>query len=208
MARHLDSVCRLCRREGTKLFLKGDRCFTDKCAIDRRGYPPGQHGQNRGKASNYALQLREKQKIRRLYGVHEQQFRRYFREAERTKGATGTNLLIILESRLDNIVYRLGISTSRSEARQLVKHGHILVNDKRVTIPSYSVSPGDRVSVVEKSRKNEKVNFSLDSVERRGLPAWLELDRAAFMGTVRAFPAREDLTMPMQEQFVVELYSK
>jgi small subunit ribosomal protein S4 len=192
----------------TKLFLKGDRCYTDKCAIDRRGYPPGQHGQSRSKSSNYGVQLREKQKIRRLYGVDERQFRRYFQEAERAKGVTGMNLLLMLERRLDNIVFRLGFSSSRTEGRQLVKHGHVLVNGKRVDIPSYSVKAGDTLSVAEKSRKSLRVNTSLDAVERRGVPAWLELDRPNFLGIVRSMPAREDLTMLMQEQLVVEFYSK
>ena len=208
MARYCESVCRLCRREGVKLFLKGDRCYTDRCAIDRRGYPPGQHGQGRSKASDYAIQLREKQKIRRIYGILEKQFRRYFREALNTKGNTGATLLILLERRLDNIVYRLGFASSRNEARQLVRHGHIQVDGKRVDLPSYSVRPGQNVSVVESSREMTRVNFSLDAVERRGLPAWLDLDRKAFQGVIRGLPTREDLTMPMQEQLVVELYSK
>lgn len=208
MARYCDSVCRICRRETTKLFLKGDRCYTDKCAIDRRGYPPGQHGQARTKASNYGLQLREKQKIRRLYGLLERQFRKYFQDAVKTKGNTGTQLLVTMERRLDNVVYRLGFATSRNEARQMVRHGHVLINGKRVDLPGCQVAVGQTISVGEKSRANAKINASLDAVERRGIPAWLQLDRAAFLGTMKAMPAREDLTMPMQEQFVVELYSK
>ncbi|HLG20576.1 MAG TPA: 30S ribosomal protein S4 [Bdellovibrionota bacterium] len=208
MARYCESLCRLCRREGAKLFLKGDRCYTDRCAIDRRGYPPGQHGQGRTKFSDYGHQLREKQKIRRIYGLLEAQFRRYFREARRSKGNTGSALLILLERRLDNVVYRMGFGSSRNEARQLVRHGHILVNGKRINLPSYLVKVGESVSVDEASRQITRVNFSLDAVERRGVPAWLELDRKAFQGLVRSMPAREDLTMPMQEQLVVELYSK
>lgn len=202
------SVCRLCRREMTKLFLKGDRCYTDKCAIDRRGYPPGQHGQGRSKTSNYGIQLREKQKIRRLYGVGEKQFRRYFHEADRKKGVTGMNLLLTLEQRLDNIVFRLGFANSRAEGRQLISHGHVQVNGKRVDIPSYSVKTGDALTIMEKSRQITRINAALDAVERRGVPAWLDLDRPNFVGNVRAMPAREDLTMPMQEQLVVEFYSK
>ncbi len=208
MARYCESVCRICRRESVKLFLKGDRCYTDKCAIDRRGYPPGQHGQERGKASNYGLQLREKQKIRRLYGLLEKQFRRYFHNANRTKGNTGVNLLTLLERRLDNVVYRLGFATSRNEARQLVRHGHVTVNGKRIDIPSYTVAMGEQVSIKEGSRQVARINASLDAVERRGVPAWLELDRQGFAGMVKTLPSREDLTMPMQEQLVVELYSK
>jgi len=192
----------------TKLFLKGDRCYTDKCAIDRRGYPPGQHGQARTKASNYGIQLREKQKIRRMYGIHEKQFRNYFHEAERRKGVTGTNLLLLLELRLDNMIYRSGFSSSRNEARQLIVHGHVLVNSKRVTLPSYQLKTGDQISVAEKSKQNTRINLSLDAVERRGLPAWIELVRGNFVATVKGVPTREDLTMPLQEQLVVELYSK
>ncbi len=208
MAHIIDSACRLCRRETMKLFLKGDRCYTDKCAIDRRGYPPGQHGQNRSKTSNYGIQLREKQKIRRLYGIHERQFRRYFKEAERVKGVTGTNLLVLLERRLDNVVYRLGFSSSRNEARQLVIHGHVCVNGKRVNFPAYTVSVRDAVTLKESSRQVVRVTASLDAVERRGVPIWLELKRESFAGIIKSLPTREELTMPMQEQLVVELYSK
>jgi len=208
MARYCESLCRLCRREGVKLFLKGDRCYTDRCAIDRRGYPPGQHGQERAKLSGYGLQLREKQKLRRIYGILEAQFRRYFKEARRVKGNTGTALLVLLERRLDNVVYRLGFASSRNEARQLVRHGHILVNGKRIDLPSYWVNVGESISVGEPSRQVTRINFSLDAVERRGVPAWLELNRPEFTGVIRTLPAREDLTMPMQEQLVVELYSK
>ncbi len=208
MARYAESQCRICRREGFKLFLKGDRCYTDKCAIDRRGYPPGQHGQSRTKLSNYGTQLREKQKIRRLYGLLEKQFRRYFHEATRLKGNTGTNLLVLLEQRLDNVVFRLGMASSRNEARQLVLHGHFQVNGRRVTIPSFSVNVGDAISVCEPSRQMTRINTALDAVQRRGVPAWLELDREKFHGIVRAIPGREELTIPMQEQLVVEFYSK
>lgn len=208
MAHVIDSACRLCRRETTKLFLKGDRCYTDKCAIDRRGYPPGQHGQSRTKYSNYGIQLREKQKIRRLYGIHERQFRRYFKEADRQKGVTGSNLLILLEQRLDNIVYRLGFANSRNEGRQLVRHGHVFVNGKRVDVPAYSVKTQDKITVKDSSREMARINTALDAVERRGVPEWLELNRDEFTGVVKVLPSREDLTMPMDDQLVVELYSK
>ncbi|MDO8461606.1 MAG: 30S ribosomal protein S4 [Deltaproteobacteria bacterium] len=208
MARHLESVCRLCRKEGLKLFLKGTRCTTDKCAIERRAYAPGQHGQKRTKNSEYATQLREKQKIKRLYGLFERQFRNYFRKAERMKGISGENLLLLLERRLDNMVYRLGFASSRSEARQLVNHGHFLVNGKRVDIPSYLVEIGDKVEIKERSRQIAPIAQSLAAVDRRGVPAWLEVDKNSFVGVIRAYPTREELTMPMQEQLVVELYSK
>jgi small subunit ribosomal protein S4 len=208
VARDCKSVCRICRREGVKLFLKGDRCYTDKCAIDRRGYPPGQHGQNRSKISNYGLQLREKQKIRRLYGLLERQFRHYFSKALKGKSNTGVNLLVMLERRLDNVCYRLGFANSRNDARQLVRHGHVTINGKRVDLPSYQIKVGDVVSVSEKSRASARITTAIAAVERRGVPAWLELQKETFQGTVRGFPAREELTMPMQEQLVVELYSK
>ena len=208
MARYRDSVCRICRREGLKLFLKGDRCYTDKCAIDRRAYPPGQHGQGRKKVSDYGTQLREKQKVRRMYNLLEKQFRGYFKTADQRKGVTGDNLLVMLESRLDNMVYRLGFANSRNEARQLVTHGHFLVNGKKVDICSYQVKKGSVVEVREKSRKVARINDSLDAVLRRGVPEWLELDREAFKGTIKALPTREDITMPIQENLIVELYSK
>ena len=208
MARYRESVCRLCRREGEKLMLKGDRCFTDKCAIERREYAPGQHGQSRKKTTEYALQLREKQKIRRIYGVLEKQFRKYFKMADRKKGITGENLIQLLETRLDNMLYRFGFAGSRSEARQLIFHRHILVNGKLVDIPSYQTQEGDVVSIKEKSRKMARIANSLEAVERRGVPHWLELDKGAFCGTVKQYPAREEITMPMNEQLVVELYSK
>ena len=208
MSRYTDSVCKLCRREMTKLFLKGDRCYTDKCAVDRRSYPPGQHGQSKGKNSNYAVQMREKQKIRRVYGIQEKQFRRYFKIADRQRGMTGSNLLTLLETRLDNIFYRFGFSNSRSEGRQLIMHGHVLVNGKSVDIPSFHVKSGDVISIHEKSREVSRIKLALDSVERRGIPAWLELDRQQFSGIVKAIPSREDLAMPLQEQLVVEFYSR
>ena len=191
-----------------KLFLKGDRCYTDKCAFERRSYPPGQHAMRRRKISDYGIQLREKQKVKRMYGLQEKQFRSYFFKAERQKGITGTNLLVLLERRLDNIVYRLGFATSRSQARQLVTHKHILVNGRAVNIPSYLTKEGDVVSLKEKSRNLAQVAQALEAVARRGVPSWLELDKENFSGTITAFPAREDLTMPIEEQLIVELYSK
>ncbi len=209
MARYTGSVCRLCRRENLKLFLKGDRCYSDKCAFERRPYPPGQHGQRRGgKFSDYRLQLREKQKVKRIYGVLETQFRGYYRRAERQKGITGTNLLILLERRLDNMVYRMGFASSRNQARQLVRHNHFLVNGKKVNIPSYLVKPGDVVEVREKSRKVAPILEAMETVVRRGIPNWIEVDKENFKGTLKALPNREDLTMPIQEQLIVELYSK
>lgn len=191
-----------------ELFLKGERCYTDKCAIKRRNYAPGQHGQGRAKVTDYGVQLREKQKVRRIYGILEKQFRGYFAEAERMKGVTGENLLALLERRMDNIVYRLGFASSRSEARQLVKHGHFTLNGRKATIPSMLVKPGDVVELREKSRKIVAVNDSLEGVVRRGVPQWLELQKDAYKGAVKAFPVREDITMPIQEQLIVELYSK
>ena len=191
-----------------ELFLKGDRCYTDKCAIKRRNYAPGQHGQGRAKVTDYGVQLREKQKVRRIYGILEKQFRGYFAEAERMKGVTGENLLSLLERRLDNIVYRLGFASSRSEARQLVKHSHFSLNGRKANIPSMLVKPGDVVVLREKSRKIAAINESLEGVVRRGIPQWLELEKDAFKGSVKAFPVREDITMPIQEQLIVELYSK
>ncbi len=208
MARYNDSVCKLCRREGLKLFLKGDRCYTEKCAIERRAYAPGQHGQGRTKSSEYGTQLREKQKVKRLYGLLEKQFRLSFKNADRTKGVTGENLLFGLESRLDNMVYRLGFANSRSEARQLVRHGHFLVNDKKVNIPSYVCRPGDSIIVKEKSRSIARIAQAVEAVDRRGVPAWLELDKQTFKGLIKSLPQRTDLTMPINEQLIVELYSK
>src|SRR6185436_5817099 len=208
LARYTESVCRLCRRENLKLFLKGERCYTDKCAIERRNYPPGQHGQGRPKFSEYAVQLREKQKVKRLYGLLEGQFRRYFEMAERSRGITGETLLQLLERRLDNMVYRIGFATSRAEARQLVRHGHFTVNGKRVDIPSFLVKPGQTVSVRERSRKVVRIVEALDQAERRGVPEWLEVTKDTFSGLVKTLPRRADLTMPVNEQLVVELYSK
>lgn len=209
MARFTGSVCRLCRRENLKLFLKGDRCYSDKCAFDRRSYPPGQHGQRRGrKSSDYGIQLREKQKIKRMYGLSEKQFHLFFERAERQRGITGTNLLTLLERRFDNVVYRLGFVNSRTQGRQFVKHNHFLINGKKVNIPSFLIKIGDVIEIREKSRKMQVIGDSLDAVVRRGIPQWLDLDKDKIEGTVKAFPVREDLTMPMQEQLVVELYSK
>ncbi len=208
MARYTGAVCRLCRREGLKLFLKGERCYTDKCAIERRNYPPGEHGQARPKFSEYSVQLREKQKLRRMYGVLEGQFRRYFEMADRAKGVTGEILLQLLERRLDNIVYRVGFATSRSEARQLVRHGHFRVNGRKVNVPSFLVRPGDAISVRERSQKVTRIQEALELAQRRGIPDWLEVTPEAFAGRVKALPARSDLTMPINEKLVVELYSK
>ncbi len=209
MARYTDSVCRICRRENLKLFLKGDRCYSDKCAFDRRGYPPGQHGQRRGrKISDYGIQLREKQKVKRMYGLSEKQFRLFFARADRQKGITGTNLLIALERRLDNVVYRLGFVNSRVQGRHFVKHNHFIVNGKKVNIPSFLVKIGDVVGVRDKSHKIQAIGDALDAVVRRGVPQWLDLEKDNKKGVVKGFPVREDLTMPMQEQFIVELYSK
>ncbi|MGB3095923.1 MAG: 30S ribosomal protein S4 [Candidatus Deferrimicrobiaceae bacterium] len=209
MARYREAVCRLCRREGIELYLKGDRCFTDKCAIKRRGYPPGQHGQRRmKKQSDYGVQLREKQKARRIYGLLEKQFHNYFVKADRMKGKTGDNLLILLERRLDNVVYKLGFAVTRRESRQLVRHGHFLVKGRRVNIPSFLVRPGDIVEMRERSRKIPSVNDSLDAIARKGIPPWLELERENFRGNVMAIPSRTDITEPIQEQLIVELYSK
>ena len=209
MARYTDSVCRQCRRENMKLYLKGDRCFSDKCAFDRRGYPPGDHGERRGrKISDYGIQLREKQKVKRMYGLSESQFRLFFERADRQKGITGTNLLVLLERRLDNVVFRLGFVNSRAQGRQLVRHSHFYVNGKKVNIPSYLVSVGDAIEVREKSRKIAAISDSMDAVVRRGIPQWMDLEKDNHKGLIKAFPIREDLTMPMQEQLVVELYSK
>jgi len=208
VARYTEAVCRHCRREGLKLFLKGERCYTDKCAIERRNYPPGEHGQARPKFSEYSIQLREKQKLRRIYGVLEDQFRRYFQKADRTRGVTGETLLQLLERRLDNVVYRLGFSTSRAEARQLVRHGHFRVNGRKVDIPSFSVRTGDQISVRERSRKVARIQESLELAQRRGVPEWLEIQPESFTGTVKALPSRSEMTMPINEKLVVELYSK
>jgi small subunit ribosomal protein S4 len=192
-----------------KLFLKGDRCYSDKCAFDRRGYAPGQHGQRRrGKTSDYGIQLREKQKVKNTYGLSEKQFHLFFEKADRQKGITGTNLLVMLERRLDNVVYRLGFTNSRTQGRHFVRHNHFLVNGKRVNIPSYLVKVGDTVEVTEKSRSVQGIVDALDAVVRRGMPQWISVDKDKFKGEIKIFPVREDLTLPMQEQLIVELYSK
>lgn len=208
MARYFGSVCRQCRRENQKLFLKGDRCFTEKCAFERRSYPPGQHGQGRIKFSEYGLQLREKQKIKRIYGLLEKQFRALFEKAENAKGITGSNLLSMLERRLDSVAYRSGFANSRAEARQLVRHGHFAINGKRVNIPSFLVKKGDVLEVSEKSKKVVRINESMENSKRREIPQWLELDMATHKARVRDLPSRDDITMPMEERMVVELYSK
>ncbi|MGV8073674.1 MAG: 30S ribosomal protein S4 [Syntrophobacteraceae bacterium] len=208
MARYTGFNCRICRRETMKLYLKGDRCFSDKCAAERRNYPPGQHGQARGKFSDYGLQLREKQKIKRMYGLVEKQFKSYFKIADRQKGVTGVNFLILLERRLDNTVYRLGFANSRDQARQLVRHNHFLVNGKKVNIPSYLLRPGDRIILAEGSRQLTVINDALDAMARRGLPPWLEVDKTAYEGTFKNLPARDEMNLPVQEHLVVEFYSK
>jgi small subunit ribosomal protein S4 len=198
----------MCRREGMKLFLKGERCFTDKCAIERRNYPPGQHGQGRKKFSEFSIQLREKQKVKRIYGVLEKQFRRYFHLAEKKRGVTGENLLIMLERRLDNMVYRMSFANSRAEARQLVRHGHFAVNGRKVSIPSFLAEPGDIITVRDASRQVVRIVQALELSQRRGVPDWLELDRDGFTGKVKSLPERAELTMPINETLIVELYSK
>ena len=208
MARYKDSVCRLCRRENLKLFLKGERCYTDKCAIERRNYPPGQHGQARQKFSEYSIQLREKQKVKRMYGLLENQFRRTFAQAARTRGVTGETLLSLLERRLDNVAYRLGFASSRAEGRTLVRHGHVQVNGRKVNVPSYVVRVGDVVSVKEKSRQISRVLSAMEGVQRRGVPDWAELDRDTCSGKIKLLPTRSDVTMPINEKLIVELYSK
>ncbi len=208
MAKYNDAKCRLCRREGEKLFLKGDRCYSDKCSFDRRSYAPGQHGRARKKLSDYAVQLREKQKVRRLYGVLEHQFHSYYVDAEMAKGVTGANLLILLERRLDNVVYRLGFANSRSQARQLVRHGAFTLNGHKVTIPSLLVKVGDAVEVPEKRRTIPVIADAQQAVARRGCPSWLEMDAPNFKGLVKALPQRDDIQFPISERLIVELYSK
>jgi small subunit ribosomal protein S4 len=207
MARYRDAKCRLCRREGMKLFLKGARCFTDKCAIERRNYPPGQHGLNRGKLTAFGVQLREKQKAKRIYGLLESQFRRYFERAERQKGATGENLLRLLELRLDNVVHRLGFAASRRESRQMVAHGHFQVNGRKVSVPSYLVKPGDVIELRPTSKLGPRVDDNLNA-GRGQIPQWIEVQPEARRGTVRSVPLREDIQIPVSEQLIVELYSK
>lgn len=209
MARNLDPKCRQCRREGEKLFLKAEKCFTDKCAIEKRNFPPGQHGQRRNqRLSDYGVQLREKQKVRRIYGVLEAQFRSYYAEADRKKGITGENLLQLLECRLDNVAYRMGLGGSRTEARQIVRHNSILVNGKRVNIPSFQVKAGDVVSVAESSKAQLRIKGALEAAAQRGFPEWLEVDVKAFKGTFKAKPQRDELPATINESLVVELYSK
>ena len=212
MARYAGPVCRLCRREGMKLFLKGERCYAEKCAIEKRNVPPGsqQGGRRRrpSKVMGYGLQLREKQKVKRTYGVLESQFRRYFAEAERQRGITGETLLQLLERRLDNVVYRLGLATSRPQARQLVRHGHLYVNGKRADVPSYSLKEGDAVSVRERSNKKALILYAMEEVKGRGIPGWLEFDASTMTGRVASLPTREQINLPVQEQLIVELYSK
>jgi small subunit ribosomal protein S4 len=209
MARYIGPVCRLCRREGMKLFLKGERCYTEKCAIEKRNFAPGQHGKTRkAKLAGYGLQLREKQKVKRIYGVLEDQFRGYFEEADRSKGITGVTLLQLLERRLDNVIYRLGLGTSRAQARQLVRHGHFLINGKKVDIPSYSLKQGDVVTVLGRSQKNVTIEHAIQEVKGRGIPEWLSFDGAALTGRIVSIPTREQINLPVQEQLIVELYSK
>jgi len=209
MARDTDAKCRICRREGEKLFLKGEKCFTDKCAIERRGYAPGQHGQKSGaRLSDYGKQLREKQKTRRTYGVLERQFRRIYAEASRSKGVTGERLLQILESRLDNVAYRMGFGASRTEARQVVRHNGILVNGKRVNIPSYAVRPGDVIEVADKAKSQLRIKAAAEAAESRTVPEWLEVDAKALKGKLKSLPARADLPSTVNESLIIELYSK
>jgi small subunit ribosomal protein S4 len=209
VARNLDPKCRQCRREGEKLFLKGEKCFTDKCAIEKRNFPPGQHGQRRAsRLSDYGVQLREKQKLRRIYGILEAQFRSYYVEAERKKGITGENLLQLLECRLDNVAYRMGIGASRTEARQIVRHNTLLVNGQRVNIPSYQVKPGDVLSISEASKQHLRIKGSIEAAEQRGFPEWIEVDVKGLKGTFKNKPLRDDLPTTINESLVVELYSK
>jgi len=209
MARYIGPVCRLCRREGMKLFLKGERCYTEKCAIEKRNVPPGQHAKmRRAKLAGYGIQLREKQKVKRIYGVLENQFRRYFEVAERQRGITGETLLQLLERRLDNVVYRLGLSTSRAQARQFVRHGHFLVNGRKVDIPSYSLKAGDVVTVRVTSAKNPAITHAMEEVKGRGIPEWLAFDTDKMAGRVVQLPTRQQINLPVQEQLIVELYSK
>jgi small subunit ribosomal protein S4 len=209
MARYTGPVCRLCRREGMKLFLKGERCYTEKCAIEKRNLPPGQHGKLRkAKVVGYGLQLREKQKVKRIYGVLENQFRRYFEMADRTRGITGETLLQLLERRLDNVLYRLGLATSRAQARQLARHGHFTVNGRKVDIPSYQVKAGDVVGVRASSAQNPAIQHALEEVKGRGVPEWLSFDPNSLSGRIASLPTREQINLPVQEQLIVELYSK
>ncbi len=202
------SVCRICRREGMKLYLKGTRCETDKCAFERRGYAPGQHGQKRRKDTEYGLQLREKQKVKRIYGLFEKQFRRYFVIASRKQGVTGETLLQLLEQRLDNTIYRMGFAESRTQARQVVRHGQVLVNGKKVDIPSYTLKAGDKVSIAEKYKDNVFLKKSMEQLQKRGVPEWMEVDTDTLSGVFKKVPTKEEIALPVQEQLIVELYSK
>ena len=208
MARYTDAKCRMCRREGGKLFLKGEKCFTDRCPVEKRAYAPGQHGQRRSRTSDYGLQLREKQKLRRIYGVLERQFENYYKEAARHKGSTGEDLLKLLESRLDNVVYRMGFGISRTEARQLVRHNAVAVNGKRVNIPSYQVQPNDVIEIMQSAKEQLRVKAALEAAEQRGFPDWLEVDTKAMKGTFKSTPDRADLPSDINESLVVALYSK
>ena len=208
MARYIGALCRICRREGEKLFLKGDRCYTEKCAVERRKYPPGQHGQGFRKLSDYGIQLREKQKTRKMYGLLERQFRKYFYEAERKKGITGEVLLQLVEGRLDTIVFRMGFAPNRRRARQIVGHGHVLVNGREVSLPSFAVKAGDEVEIKQASRDMPEIADSMAKSEHRGIPAWVEVDGANFRGKVLHIPSRDEMQLPVQEQLIVELYSK
>lgn len=208
MARYTGPLCRLCRREGDKLFFKGDRCYSEKCSVERRKYPPGQHGQSRGKLSDYGIQLREKQKVRKIYGLVENQFRQYFKKASGMKGITGEVLLQLLERRLDNVIFRMGFADNRREARQLLRHGHFIVNGKKTDIPSYLLRPGDTVEVAESSRTLQSITDSLSVAEHRGLPGWVEVDMQNFKGKFVRVPMRDEIQLPVQEQLIVEFYSK
>ena len=208
MARYVGPACRLCRREGTKLFLKGDRCFSEKCAVDRRAYPPGMHGQGRTRFSDYGVQLREKQKVKRMYGLLEKQFRQTYDRASSMKGRAGENLLVLLERRLDNVVFRMGFATSRNEARQLVKHGHFTVNGSKASSPSILVRPGWKIALRERSQKVARITGALEALKGRSVPQWLEIDTTALEGEVKQLPVRDDVTLPIDEQLIVEFYSR
>ena len=208
MARYIGPVCSQCRRENIKLFLKGERCYTDKCSFDRRPYPPGVHGQRRSKFTEYGVRLREKQKVRRVYGILERQFRRYFTMADRAKGVTGENLLSLLERRLDSVVFRMGLAATRADARQLVRHKHVSVNGRKVNIPSFLVKPGDKVAVIEKSKGKQRIQDALATAGRRETPEWVEFDAESLTGTIKNMPVREAITLPIQEQLIVEFYSR
>jgi len=208
MARYRGSLCRLCRRENMKMFLKGTRCYTEKCTFERRKYPPGQHGHNKGKLSDYGLQLREKQKVKRIYGIMEQQFKNYFEKATKMKGVTGENLLKLLERRLDNVIYRMGFAINRRQARQMVRHGFFMINGKKVNIPSYLVRPGDIIDITQAGRELEAIKENLALAEQRGLPVWIEINIEEMKGKFVRLPEKEEIQLPVQEQLIVEFYSK